>query len=317
MTQIAVSSFVSPDYPAWPKSGSVRQSDIHQSIAESMDSLLESFNVNELFPVVPIPCEDLSRFSYMHWQNEARWVVLEIGDDKHSLREDGFLEFDEGEVVFNGPVREAVEHLRERGYDVPRSIEPICIGADWEDVSQGDSSIVVAGQDGNAMAGSYSMAFTSNGQALVADHAAAISKYGPVSAGNYACAWTSDGRLAQAGMRSVACTAYEGGRSVVGNGSVAIAEDFGHAIAGNYSTAIAGAHGIAEAGDYGVAMVKDDGKLRAGKAGVLMIRWKGRIKVAQVGEQVEAGVWYSHDQAGRFVPCEPPEQVVAADQSVS
>ena len=72
------------------------------------------------------------------------------------------------------------------------------------------------------------------------DQASALSKYGVVSAGNYACAWTSDGPIARAGLRSVACTAWEGGRSEVGNGSVAIAEDFGHAIAGNSRTAIAG-----------------------------------------------------------------------------
>lgn len=308
MTQFAVSSYVSPKYPAWPESGSVRQEEVHKSITEATDALMDSFSVNELFPVVPIPCEDLSRFGYLHWQGHSKWVVLEIADDKCSQRDDGFLEFETADVVFNGPVKDAVEFLRAIGLTVPKSIDPICIGEDWEDVSSGDSSIVIAGQDGNAMAGSYSIAYASTGRALAGDHAAALSKYGPVSAGNYACAWTSDGHLAQAGLRSVACTSGEAGKSVVGNGSVAIAEDFGHAVAGNYSTAIAGAHGVAEAGDYGIATVKEDGKVRAGKAGVLMIRWKGRIKVAQVGDGIEPGTWYSHDAKGCFVKCEPPEQ---------
>ena len=308
MTQIAVSSYVSPEYPAWPKSGPVRLSEVRKSITEGTDALLESFDVNELFPVVPIPCEDMSRFRYLHWQSHANWVVLEIADDQLSQRDDGFLHFETADVVFNGPVKDAVEYLRGIGKKVPKSIEPICIGEDWEDVSSGDSSIVITGQDGNAMAGSYSVAYASTGRALVGDHAAALSKYGVVSAGNYACAWTSDGPIARAGLRSVACTAWEGGRSEVGNGSVAIAEDFGHAIAGNYSTAIAGAHGAAEAGDYGVAMAKEDGKVRAGKAGVLMIRWKGRIKVAHVGDEIEPDTWYSYDAVGCFAKCEPPEQ---------
>jgi hypothetical protein len=308
MTQIAVSSYISPEYPAWPNSGPVRLADVRKSITEGTDALLESFSVNELFPVVPIPCDDLSRFAYLHWQSQASWVVLEVADDQCSPRDDGFIEFETADVVFNGTVKEAVEFLRGMGLTVPKSTEPICIGEDWQDVSSGDSSIVIAGQDGNAMAGSYSLAYASTGRALVGDHAAALSKYGVVSAGNYACAWTSDGPMARAGLRSVACTAWEGGKSEVGNGSVAIAEDYGHAVAGNYSTAIAGAHGAAEAGDHGVAMAKEDGKVRAGKAGVLMIRWKGRIKVAQVGDEVEAGTWYSHDAEGRFVKCEPPDQ---------
>lgn len=314
MTQFAVSSYVSPEYPAWPKSGEVRQVDIHKSITEATDTLLKSFGVNELFPVVPIPCEDMSCLGYLHWQSHAKWVVLEIADEQHTRRDDGFLEFTTADVVFNGPAKEAVEYLREIGLSVPKSIEPVCIGEDWEDVSSGDSSIVITGQDGNAMAGSYSVAYASTGRALAGDHSAALSKYGPVSAGNYACAWTSDGQFAQAGLRSVACTSGEAGKSVVGNGSVAVAEDFGQATAGNYSTAIAGAHGIAEAGDYGVAMVKEDGKVRAGKAGVLMIRWKGRIKVAQVGDEIEPDTWYSHDASGRFVKCEPPEHASGSDE---
>jgi hypothetical protein len=129
MPMIGLASYIPPDPPGRPKSGIVERNQLTAA--------------NEV-KVLALPCQHPRD---LHWQAHAHWVVLQI---EPADFEDfaGFVRFRKGQVLFNGPPRDAHAFLQSHDLPAPCSLEPIRIGRDWENVLLGNNAIAIAGEDG-------------------------------------------------------------------------------------------------------------------------------------------------------------------------
>jgi hypothetical protein len=84
------------------------------------------------------------------------------------------VRFSSGNVLFNGPPRDAHAYLRSQRLPAPFSLDPVLVGRDWENIRLGEGGIAIAGQDTDAQVGAHGVAYTSNGVASTGDYGAAI-----------------------------------------------------------------------------------------------------------------------------------------------
>jgi hypothetical protein len=244
---------------------------------------------------------------HLHWQSGACWVVLEI-DDRDFVEQDGFVEFRQGLVLFNGPVQQACDFLKSRGLPVPSSLS-VQVAGDWTTVTTGDDGLAIAGWDSIARAGDHGLAFVKAGEAMVGYGGVAVSAFGEVAAGDSGYALAIHGPKATAGELGLAVT-DESGASTVGVGGVAITDKGGTAMAGDSGLAVGRGNSTAIAGGNGIAFAWDDsgfgGTAQAGGGGVLLIRWhdgsRYRIAVGHVGEDgIKPDTPYQLNEQGEFV----------------
>jgi len=269
MPHYAVSSYF-PKAPgqdwSWPESGTVERANV---IGAKTDT--------EFFAVLSVPVQHPA---HLHWHPESKWVVLTI-DDALYKEEDGFVEFEKGEVIFNGHPKEACEFIKEKNLPVPRS-KIVKVGGDWEDVEAPRIGMAVAGIDGRAVAGDYGTAF---GPLEARSGQWGISIGGKAFAGDWGIATGSE---AVAGHNGVAVMSGEFSKVTAGDGGVAISDN---------GETIVGEHGIAISYEQGVFH---------GGLGSLFIAWyndEQRYVIATVGENgIEANKPYRFDnEVGEFI----------------
>jgi hypothetical protein len=297
MPRYAVSSFV-PDAPywcfQWPASGRAHRTTVLAGMPDP-----------KLFKVHPLPCREPAS---LHFALHAMWAVLEIPDDLYREK-GGWVEFEQGDVVFTGSPLEASDFLRQHGLLVPEST-PVVQAGDFKKAEVGKFSVVIGGEESTVRAGDCGVAFATTGVAEVAERGFAISRFATVVGGERSFAITLYGREATTGDYGVA-RADEFGRATAGRKGIAIVEN-GTAMVGEEGLAISeGSQGISVAGDAGIAMISEDylgnfGCAMAGDGGILAARVADgeriRLLVAYVGENgIKPNTYYTVNELGQFV----------------
>jgi hypothetical protein len=298
MGRMAVTSFVPGvrywDFH-WPERGTIDRTAVVKGLPDPT-----------LMQVLSIPCQCPAK---LHFQDHARWAILEIDDRDFVEQEEGVVDFQRGEVVFSGSPQDACAFLAERGLPVPSSVL-LKSASDWEEVEVGTHGIAIAGWDSTARAGKYGIAFVANGTAQAGDSGVAVSNFGEVEAGKRGFAIAIRGRSAIAGDGGVAIT-DEYGHAVAGANGVSIC-DSGRSEVGDHGMAISYRFGAAIGGNGALAFSWNDnasprrGTMQAGVQGILVGQWhdghRDRIAVAYVGENdILPNVPYVVDASGRFV----------------
>ena len=268
MPHYAVSSYF-PGAPgqdwSWPESGTADRAQVIGAKTEV-----------EFFTVLSVPVQQPA---HLHWHPDAHWVVLDIHDYLYK-EENGFVEFEKGEVIFNGSPKDACAFLKSKGLEVPRS-KIVKVAPDWEDVETDRLGMAVAGTEGNATSGDYGIAYG----AVAVTGQWGISIGGMAEAGDWGIATGSE---AIAGNNGVAIMSGEFSKVKAGDGGVAISDN-----------------GETTVGERGIAISYEQGVFEGG-LGSLFIAWyndEQRYEVATVGENgIEPNKKYKFDwESGEFV----------------
>jgi hypothetical protein len=157
----------------------------------------------------------------LHHQINAKWVVLELDEDAQPDRR-GVIDFKRGQVLFNGPWKDATDFLRSRGLPVPRSeIREIRTGCDGESFTLGDHSVGIGSTASSITAGHASQVFVGSGEATVGSDGDAIVFAGKAIGGDRSLAVARAGSAA-VGERGIAIAMYEGGSVQAGPGGLLV-----------------------------------------------------------------------------------------------
>ena len=301
--------------PHWPTAGIAER-------ASTIDRLPDPREIT----VQDLPVRHPLRLDF---EKKARWVVLEIAAADH-VSVDGLVECVRGEVLFNGPVAEALDFLRSQGVPAPSSYGEVVDARDWGSADVGSYAIVVGGHEAKLSAGDESVAYALSGTASAGTHGLAVSSYGEARAGQFGAAVTLAGTLAETGDWGLArvdafgeARAGRFGVAIAGEESRASSGEQGVAIGWFGADAVVGARGLAvcfdprdhegaaSAGAGGIAFAQR--QAQADEGGVLILLWHDgtrlRARVGYVGEDgITANTPYALDAQGRFVPAPTREK---------
>ena len=157
----------------------------------------------------------------LYWGPEAKWLVVEVDEDK-VVDIDGYkVKFPEGNVIYCGNRKDATDLVASKAPLGTVIVGYMATASDYGTATAGFKGTATAGTDGTATAGGYGTATAGNsGTAIAGD-------YGTATAGDYGTATAGTYGTATAGTYGTATAGY---------GGTAIAGDRGTAIAGEYGT---------------------------------------------------------------------------------
>ena len=253
----------------WPRSG-------HVEAAEWQPCPDWGFGLFGL----PRGCGDAA---YLKNAENSTAQVVKVNTSSDYFEFDEVCKFKSGEVVFSGPLHEAVEIVSSVYPSLPVAYR-VVMAANYDTAVTGDRGTATAGHYGTAVAGNEGTATAGNGGTAEAGRGgtATAGDGGTAIAGRYGMAKAGDkGTAKVAGYK--AFRRNDEGVLVLWLTGTAVVGDEGTAEAGFRGTAKAGFRGVATAKDDGTAIVGDDGVATAGHRGTAIAGRKGTAKAGDKG----------------------------------